>query len=62
MRTPRHLSVCLAGVLVISLATAAFGQERTGGIRGEVRDETGAILVGARVVATDDGRARPPRC
>ena len=33
-------------------AAAAFGQERTGGIAGTVKDSSGAILPGATVQAT----------
>ena len=46
----RCLAFGICGLLAV--AAAAFGQERTGGIAGTVKDSSGAILPGATVQAT----------
>jgi Carboxypeptidase regulatory-like domain/TonB dependent receptor-like, beta-barrel/TonB-dependent Receptor Plug Domain len=45
-----------ASLLALSLAGVGFAQISTGGIRGIVRDETGAILVGVTVAAESPAR------
>ncbi|HEX3144708.1 MAG TPA: carboxypeptidase regulatory-like domain-containing protein, partial [Pyrinomonadaceae bacterium] len=43
-------------VLILLLcATSIFAQSGTGGVKGRVSDETGALIVGATVTATDAG-------
>jgi len=46
----RCLAFGICGLLAV--AAAAFGQERTGGIAGTVKDSSGAILPGATITAT----------
>ena len=39
-------------VVLLLCATSIFGQSGTGGLKGRVSDETGALIVGATVTAT----------
>lgn len=47
----------LALLLILSASCAAFGQQATGTLRGQVRDELGGAIVGATVTVTNQGGA-----
>ena len=57
-----RFSFCVALMLIVILALAgvAAAQQTTGGIRGIVRDETGAVLVGVAVSAESPARVGTP--
>ena len=57
-----RFSFCVALMLIVILALAgvATAQQTTGGIRGIVRDETGAVLVGVAVSAENPARVGTP--
>lgn len=47
--------IAIVGWLIaVSSATVAFGQTTTGSFLGDVRDDSGAVLVGARVTVVND--------
>ena len=54
MRKPSLIALTLA--LALSMAGSSFAQISTGGIRGIVRDATGAVLVGVTVEAESPAR------
>ena len=53
-----RFSLCVA--LILALAGVAAAQQTTGGIRGIVRDETGAVLVGVTVSVESPARVGTP--
>jgi len=52
----RLWSFCIFFLFTMAAATAAFGQTATGGIRGFVKDDTGAVLAGVTVEASSPAR------
>ena len=48
--------IALALILALSIAGSSFAQISTGGIRGIVKDATGAVLVGVTVEAESPAR------
>ena len=46
-------------LLVLALIPTAFAQETTGAIQGTITDPTGAVVAGAKVVATADKLIKP---
>lgn len=53
------MSLLCCAFLLASFAILAFSQENSGSIRGEVKDETGAAIPGAKVTATSPALVRP---
>ncbi|MEP7342513.1 MAG: TonB-dependent receptor [Acidobacteriota bacterium] len=53
------LSLLCCAILLTLAAPLAFSQENTGSIRGEVKDQTGAAIPGARVTVTSPALVRP---
>lgn len=53
------LSLFCCALLLAASAPLAFSQENTGSIRGEVKDQTGAAIPGARVTASSSALVRP---
>jgi len=60
LRTSGSFLLLLALVLgPFGSAFAAFAQENTGSIQGQVKDQTGAVIPGAKVTATSAALIRP---
>lgn len=53
------LSLLCCALLLTATATLAFSQENTGSLRGEIKDEAGAAIPGAKVTANSSALVRP---